>query len=231
MKNLYNKEAQDIAKEEKIANFKATIENLNDLEFDIAYNLISDFCNSDIKLNLEDIKKILDLNDKNLIDLFLKEYILFDKGDKIFLENFIDNNLNHENKEFVSDLIYFADDIALNIDYREILKIVKSNENDQFYSVLASLIYLSNNIKLFYIAEIINSLEYVVNNSNYFQSEQIIASLLLYRITNKPYYLEFIQELIEYDKSNLDFLNNTLKNEMYDERYFNFIEFNKIVKH
>jgi hypothetical protein len=86
------------------------------------------------------------------------------------------------------------------------------------------------NFKFLYIEQIIETLEYIINQTIYHQNEQLLASLILYRITKKINYLDFVQELIEDDDSNLIYLNNTLKSLVYNEKYFDYTEFNIKVK-
>lgn len=75
-------------------------------------------------------------------------------------------------------------------------------------------------MKYHYLEEIVEALEFVINSSHYFQSEQVLASLTLYKITNKSTYLDFISELLEFDKTNLTFIANVLNETMYQSKYF-----------
>ncbi|WP_430613540.1 hypothetical protein [Flavobacterium sp. JP2137] len=224
MKKQLSKEDQDIVKEGKRDDFVFRLKSLNELGWKEGYNLIHDFCYSDIKLGLDDIKEILSVENKEFIDLFLREYILFDENDKRYLEIFINENLNNSDTEFVSDLIYFANDISLNLEYLSVLEIITKFGANENYIVLASLNYISNNVKFYYFDKIVVSFEKVINSSDYFHSEQILASLFLYRITHRIEYLDFIAELVELEIGNLDFLTNLLLDECYQEKYFNLNE-------
>ncbi len=106
---------------------------------------------------------------------------------------------------------------------------MKTEKEDVDLIILASLEYLHKNIKLLYVEELTEGLEYVRNHAVYYQNEQLLASLILYRITYKEHYLLFIKELLESDDSNLKYLQNILKGEMYSDTYFNNIEIQKIV--
>ena len=127
MKKQQINEAQDITKVVKKDNFLNFLNTLDELEWNKAYKIINDFCLSDIKVSLSILKKIVNLQNKQLIDLFLREYMLFDEKDKKFLEIFVNENLQNDNKEFVSDLIYLANDLNLNIDYQSILNLILIN--------------------------------------------------------------------------------------------------------
>ncbi|MDR0227782.1 MAG: hypothetical protein LBI72_01745 [Flavobacteriaceae bacterium] len=221
MKEQNSRENQAIVREAKKDKL---ISRIPLLTWDEDYNLLFDFCNSDIKLELNDIKRLLNIEDKSMIDVFLQEYILFDENDKAYLELFIDDNLEHENTEYVSDLLYFATDWSLNINYLKVLNLIKNHAKDENYVVLGAINYISNNIKYYYIEEIVSSFNSVVNSSDYFQSEQVLASISLYRITRKQSFLDFVVELIDYDNSNLVFLTNLLGEKSYREEYFDLTE-------
>jgi hypothetical protein len=224
MKKQQNKEGLDIVKEVKRDNFIRKIKEIDDLSWKEAYDIVHEFCYLDIKLDLNEIKQILCFKDKDLVDLFLREYILFDEDDRVYLELFINDNLEYENTEFVSDLLYFATDLSLNINYLKVLGIINKYSNDENYIVLGAIHYISNNIKYYYIKEIVSSFNKVVNSKDYFQSEQVLASISLYKITRKQSFLDFIVELIDYDNSNLVFLTNLLEEECFKEEYFDLTE-------
>ncbi len=204
--------------------------NINELSFNNAVELIDKVCNENNKLKLTEIDFILNLDEKEIVNIFFKSYKYFGQEEFLLIEDFINKNLEMENKDFLSDLIYFATDFGLNINYEKIINLLIIDKEDIDCLVLACLEYINMNIKYLYIEELIKNLEYLRNNVLYHQNEQLFASLILFKITNKTDYLHFIQELIDYEKSNLDFLNNILKNAMYNERYFNYSEFNKKVK-
>ena len=203
------------------------IENLNFIE---AHKIILQICKDRLYLSLDDISFILNLKNKELVESFLVEYAHFHEKELLYIENFINSNLEHENKEFLSDLIYFATDFGLDINYKRILKFLIIEVEDNNFLVLASLHYLSENIKFLYIDSIIDNLIYIRDNEVYHQNEQLLASLILFRITHKPDYLVFVKELIEHDESNLEFFNNVIKDDMYDQKYFNIKYFLGILK-
>lgn len=193
---------------------------INEMSFNEAVKLINEICNTNAKLSLSEINFILNLNEKELVNIFFDEYKYFDQHEFLLIENFIDTNLETTNKDFLSDLIYFATDFGLNINYQKIISFLVIDEEDIDCLVLACLEYINMNVKFLYIEELIKNLEYIRNNILYHQNEQLLASLVLFRITHKIKYLDFINEMIEYDKSNLEFLKNKLKEKAYHNDYF-----------
>ncbi|WP_447637235.1 hypothetical protein [Flavobacterium microcysteis] len=204
--------------------------NIEKLNFIEAHKIILQLCEDKIHLSLDDISFILNLKEKELVESFLKEYAHFHQKELLYIENFINSNLEHENKEFLSDLIYFATDFGLDISYSKILELLIIDAEDNNFLVLASLQYLNKNIKFLYIDALLENLTYIRDHEVYHQNEQLLASLILFRITHKPDYLAFVKELIEYDESNLEFFNNSIKDDMYDGKYFNIESFLGILK-
>lgn len=201
--------------------------NINGIPFHDAVELINEICNENTKLSLSQINFILNIDEKELVNIFFDKYKYFDQEEFSLIEDFINKNLEIENKNYLSDLIYFATDFGLNINYEKILSLLIVEEEDLECLVLGCLEYINMNIKFLYIEELVKKLEYIRNNILYHQNEQLLASLILLRITHKIKYLDFITELIEYDKSNLEFLKNKLKEKMYNSDYFDFSELNK----
>lgn len=196
--------------------------NIDEIPFNEAVKLINEICNENIKLSLSQINFILNIGKKELISVFFDEYKYFDQEEFSLIEDFINQNLEIENKNHLSDLIYFATDFGLNINYEKILSLLIVEEEDLECLVLGCLEYINMNVKFLYVEELVKKLEYIRNNTLYHQNEQLLASLILFRITHKIKYLDFITELIEYDKSNLEFLKNKLKEKMYNSDYFDF---------
>lgn len=197
------------------------LKNIENLPFAEGYNIIKNLCKDKIKLSYEDIEFILNLDEKELVVTFFSEYSFFSKDDFLHIEKFTNENLESENLDFVSDLIYFATDFGLDLNYTKILELTIIDNIDNDCIVLACLQYLHANIKLLYIDIIVKNLEHITNTTIYHQNEQLLASLILFRITHKTNYLDFITELINYDNSNLEFLSNSLKDKSYDSMYFN----------
>lgn len=204
--------------------------NIEELDFKEANLVILDLCKSKDRLSLNEIGLILNLKEKELVDSFLYEYALFNQEDLVFIENFINLNLENIDKNFVSDLIYFACDFGLDLNYKKIISflLIEKEDNDCF--VLSCLVYINNNIKFIYIEEIFKNLNYICDNTLYHQNEQLLASLVLFRITQKANHLDLIKELIENNERNLEFFNNILKEKMYSSKYFDLAEILKIMR-
>lgn len=194
---------------------------IEEYDFIEANAMIIKICEDKIKLTVEDINFILNLKEKELINTFFNEYSLFKRRDFLLIENFINKNLDNENKDFVSDLIYAGVDFGLDLDYKKIVSFLIIDKEDMNCFVLACLEYLRKNIKFLYIKELTKNLDYILENHQYHQNEQILASICLYRITNKNNYLDFVRERITNSIDNSIFVKNILKDEMYDEVYFN----------
>lgn len=205
------------------------LKNIETQSFEEANEAILEICRKKIKLSPEDIKFILNFQEKELVNIFFYQYSLLDQKDFIIIESFINSNLDNEDREFVSDLIYIALDFGLDLNYTKILSFLKIKEEDEDLTVLASLEYLHKNNKSLYYKELIENLEYVRNNDIYYQNEQLLASLILFRITHKSSYLSFIKELIKSDNSNLRYFENILKSEIYNEVFFDLTEIKKIL--
>lgn len=208
----------------------STLKNIEKLTFIEANKIILKLCEDKVKLSSDDINFILNIKETELVNSFFNEYSLFEQKDFFLIETFINQNLEHKNKDFVSDLIYIALDFGLDLEYKKIVSFLLIENEDEDCFVLACLEYLSQNIKLLYIEELVKNLEHIRNTVIYHQNEQLVASLILFRITHNPANLDFIQELIEFNNSNLEFLNTTLKSKIYDEAYFDFTCFNKKIK-
>ena len=96
------------------------------------------------------------------------------------------------------------------------------NEENHF-AVLSSINYITENIKLFYIKEIVSNMRRILDNSNYYQNTQICAALCLFRVTHNKEYLQEIKDWFDIDE-NKEFLTNKLKSEYYKKIYFPDIE-------
>lgn len=207
---------------------KKLILDLSMLPFSEANQQIINLCKEKIKISLEEINFILNLEEKELVETFLSEYSLFDQDDFQFIEHFTNLNLENDNTDFVSDLIYFASDFGLDLSYDKILKMVIKNKGDENCLVLSILEYLLMNFKFIYIGELFKTLIYVRDSKDYFQNEQILSSVILFKISNKSEYLNFVVELLESDKSNMEFFNNLMMRPIFNKNYFNSIDLSKL---
>ncbi len=203
--------------------------NLDFIPFNDAAKVILDHTKQDRKLALAEIEYILNLKNKQLVSIFFDEYKYFSQQDFLLIENFTNKNLSHTQKDFVSDLIYFAADFGLDLRYKKVLSLLIVKKEDVHCLVLSCLEYLSRNIKLIYVEELLENLEFIINSSHYHQNEQLHASLILYKITHKLEYLNFTKELLNYDESNIDYLRNMICNNLYRKIFFYDVFFNKFI--
>ncbi len=195
------------------------IQKLNNLSFTEANKIIVDFCQSAEHISDKDLNQMLNLSELELIATFLEEYQKFTNAQLIVLERFINENLNIDNYDFVSDLIDFSSNWALNIDYKKLLKFLNFQDEKYHFVVLSTIGYITENVKLFYIDDIIKGMEKILDNPNFFQNVQIGAALCLYRITHNKVYLKDIEDWFD-DENNRVFLQNTLKSPYYRKDYF-----------
>lgn len=182
----------------------------------------------------EQIVDILEWEDKYYAGLFLKEYGGFDEHNLPVVHRYILENLDHPDRMFVSDLIEFAEEFDLDLPYEKCLDLLwwecppESDENDEHFVVMAVIDYLAQNIKGHYIERIVKGLERIINNRNQYQSTQVHADLLLFRITHKRKYLmDLIDLVVNLDHRKL--INNLLKSPCYQQRYFDYHDFLKTI--
>jgi hypothetical protein len=197
-----------------------TIEILNNSEF---YS-DSEKCLFKIiekKISFRDIKTILNLENKLIVDAFLKEYRFFESKDLKYIEQFILNNLNHADRAFVSDLIEFATDWDLILPYETCIEFLKKCDNDNNYVQLAVIDYIFENLKFSYIEKIVNSLKSILNDSKQNLSVQILSAFVLFRITMKKEYLEELTDLA-ITENYQELLKNILNREYNKQEYFDF---------
>lgn len=67
------------------------------------------------------MEEILNLKDKVLVGVFLAEYVSFDDTQLAIIESYVNEHLDIENKDFISDLIDFSRAWGLNVNYRKLL--------------------------------------------------------------------------------------------------------------
>lgn len=141
------------------------------------------------------------------------------------IELFIIERLDDPDRLYVSDLIEFAMDFGLNLPYEKCLGFLNVYKDDHTYVVLASIGYITANIRMLYIAEIVKGLEGVLNNPEQNQSSQIKAALGLFRITMKRRYLNDLMDLVVAGHpDNKDLMRNLLKWEYNHKRYFDYAD-------
>jgi len=195
------------------------IEKLDSLDFIDANKMITNFTNSTEIISNEDLKLILKLKDYELISTFFEKYDRFKGSQLELIEDFINKKLDIEDRDFVSDLIDFSSDWALNLNYKKILQFLFCDEEKEHFVVLSTINYITENTKLFYVKEIIKGMQGILDNPKFFQNVQISGALCLFRITQDESYLLEIKDWFT-DDSNKEFLNNKLKLDYYKEDYF-----------
>ena len=195
------------------------IKTLNNLGFVEANKIVIDLVNTLHIISDNELEDILELKERELIATFLENYNNFSENQFFLLERYINKNLEIKDKDFVSDLIDFSSDWSLNINYKKLLSFMYNHDEENHYVVLSTVNYITENIKLFYIKEIVKGLENILNNPKFYQNVQISAALCLFRIThNKKYILE-IKEWFD-GVDNILFLKNKTKLNYYKNRYF-----------
>jgi len=199
------------------------IDSLNNISYVEANKMILGLIDSSTSISNENLIKILNLKERELVSTFLEEFENFSEEQFLSLEKYINDNLNLEDKDFVSDLIDFASDWSLNINYKKILSFLDIDNDKNHFIVLSSVNYITENIKLFYVKEIVAKMRNILDNSNYYQNTQISAALCLFRITHNKKYLLEIKGWFDIDE-NKEFLSNKLKKEYYKTMYFPDIE-------
>lgn len=188
----------------------------------------------DLDLTEEQIGEILNWEDKYYVAEFLKGYGGFDKNNLPIVHRYILENLDHPDRMFVSDLIEFAEEFDLDLPYEKCLDLLwwecpsGSRENEEHFVIMAVIDYLAQNIRGHYIERIVKGLERIINNRYQFQSTQVRADLLLFRITHKRKYLmDLIDLVVNLDHREL--MNNLLKSTNYQQRYFDYHDFLKTI--
>jgi hypothetical protein len=176
------------------------------------------------KLSKSDICEIFALQNNIIIADFLKEYQYFSRNDIKFINEYIIKNLNNQDRLFVSDLIEFAIDWDLDLPYEECLSFLNKYEEDNHYVLLVTIEYIFKNLKFSYIDSIIDSLNKIVDNPNQLQPAQVLASFVLFRITQKKEYLINLVDLVV-NYGHQELLYNLLQETYNDQKYFDYHDF------
>jgi len=173
------------------------------------------------KLCFEDIKTIFSLNCTSLIGEFLINYKHFDNNDLRYIEQYILDHLDHEDKMFVSDLIDFATYWEFQLPYEKCLGFLKVYENDNTYVQLSVIDYIFENLKFSYISEIVKLLQEILDSREMYNSIKVKAAFVMFRITMKKKYLEDLIDLVITD-DNRKLLQNMLKQKYNSQKYFDY---------
>lgn len=196
------------------------IKEINSLSFIESNKILLNFIESSCKIKNKELRELLELKEKELVSTFLEGYEDFTNEQLKIIEDYINNNLNIDERDFVSDLIDFASAWVLNIDYKKLLFFLNNDSEDEHFVVLSTINYITENMKLFYVDEIVDRMKSILNNVNFFQNVQISAALCLFRVTHDKKYLFEIKEWFNDNDGNVLFLKNKLKLDYYKNKYF-----------
>lgn len=197
------------------------INNLNSLDFIEANKILNTTISSGYNFSINEIEDLLNLNEKEITATFLEKYETFEEHQLSFIEGYINKNIAIANKDYLSDLIDFATYWSLNLNYKKLLILLSNDHPENKFVVLSTVQYITENIKLMYIEEIVMALENILNNPNFYQNTQIASALALYRLTHKKSYLEEIKHWFKKtDEVNILYLKNTLKLKFNKDMFF-----------
>lgn len=199
-----------------------TLDKLNSTDYSIASNCLNSLL-KDNGINKVDIRELLALDNTLIIGDFLEKYDAFDSEDLLELEEYINNNLDHSDRLFVSNLIEFATDWELSINYKKCIDFLGKYGDDDDYVVLASIDYVFENLRMAEIENIYRSLHSILNNPEQNRSTQIKAAFALFRITHRKEFLTDLTDLVvNGDENNKLLLKNILTVKYNSKEYFDY---------
>lgn len=198
---------------------KKLIDTLNSKNYQLALSGLKSLIVKN-RLSKNDVLTILNLNNKLIIDDFFRLQSSFSESTLLITEKFVNENLNHRNKLFVSDLIEIAIDFNLNLNYNNCIKLLDKNKGDNQYVLLSIIDYIVLNLKSNYISEILNRFEIILNNKKNSSSVRIKVVFYLYRITFNKKYLIKLSHLVKNDNYNIDLVKNILKEKLNEQKHF-----------
>ncbi|MGS4344710.1 hypothetical protein ACKUSY_03715 [Myroides odoratus] len=199
-------------------------ESYINLTFEEGYKGILALASSKEKMTNKDISLLFTLQDKELISAFLERFSNFSKSNLKFIEKKIDRLLYSDNSDYVSDLLDFSILYGLNLDYTIVINLMKQKEESEHFVILSALQYVSENIKYYYIEEIFEALELIVDSTHQ-DNIKILSLLILYKISHLDMYLDKIKKMIN-NEQNIMYYTNRINNYDWDSKYFNY---NKLV--
>jgi len=206
---------------------KLLLDKLNSAEYEISVKSLKEILPSKA-ISDGDLLEILSVENKLVVGDFLQQYSNFSEGNLKVIERYINENLDHADRLYVSDLIEFATDQNLDLMYRRCLDFLKQYEDDNTYVQLASIEYIFKNLRFSHIKEIFNSLSSILDNPECNQSNQVLSAFVLFRITaNNKFLNDLIDLVVNGDEDNRKFLGNLLKLDYNDAKYF---EYSNILK-
>lgn len=200
------------------------INKLNSSEYGVASHYLDEFLNEG-NVTEKDITTLLSLENTLIIGDFLEKYKNFKENDLRIIESYINRNLDNSDRLFVSDLIEFSTSWCLYLPYEKCLSFLKRQGDDDDYVLLASIDYIFENLKLYFIEEIYKLLNDILHNPESNQSAQVKAAFVLFRITNKKNFLvDLIDLVVNGVEDNKLLLSNMLSLNHNNSLYFEFYD-------
>ncbi len=197
-----------------------TLFKLNSKDYQVAKSALKSILKAKTICN-EDLMKIFQLSNKSVVSDFFFEFGHFTDDNFIFIENFINRNLNHRNKLFVSDLIEIAIDFNLDLNFKNCIKLLSKDKGNNHYVLLATIEYLFSNLKIIYFKEIAQILNKILLKKDSHNVTKIVSSFYLYRITHQESYLFHLSKnIILNPENNKKLLLNLLKRDFNKKEYF-----------
>jgi hypothetical protein len=200
------------------------LKKLNSPEYSIASKALSELLTIN-SIDKNDLDKILALDNHLIIGDFLEKYNNYQESDLSLIESFINRNLDHHNRLFVSDLIEFATDWGLELHYDKCLMFLIKYGDDDDFVLLSSMDYIFENLKFTKIDEIYRLLNSILQNPESNQSAQVKAAFMLFRITMRK---EFLSDLIDLvvngNENNKLLLGNLLALEYNSAQFFDYYD-------
>jgi len=210
----------EILTNKKITTMK-DITRLNNAEYNIASKFLEDILVQG-KLSHQEVASIVNIDNPLIVGDFLEKYQHFEQADIGYLKSFIIEQIDNENRLFVSDLIDFATDWEVELPYQKCIDLILPYEDDNTYVQLAVISYLFKNLKFNHIELLIKYLHQTLNNPECNQSVQINAALFLFRVTHKKQYLEDLIDLIVNGEDNIELMRNILELKYNESEYFDY---------
>jgi hypothetical protein len=187
-------------------------------------------------LGLEDLLKGSPISENDLLELFsidntliisdfLERYNNFHSIELKLVEEYINNNLDHSDSIFVSDLIEFSTYWGLSIPYEKCLSFLERWGDDDDYLALSSIDYILENLRYSYIDEIYKLLYSILHNPESNQSTQVKSAFALLRITGRKVFLtDLIDLVVNGNANNKLLLNNILSLKYNSSLYFDYYD-------
>lgn len=163
---------------------------------------------------------ILSIEDKLVVAEFLEKYDSFSKEQLLILESYIHKNLNSVDPLFVSDLIEIANLNDIQSVFYPCIDFAKNPKNDSNV-VLSSIFYICENLRLHNIELVFNTLNKILDDSEYYQNCELVASFFLFRFSHEKKYFIRVKDLVDNGQEmNIEVLKNLLDLDYNTRSYF-----------